>query len=566
MAPKTKPSRTAETAERRLELSRALVELLVGKLKYHHNFFLTDLFDMGLGVEDSSLVLAPEIRRRWSEYLSGSGRRHTLNLYIGMPYCRSRCGYCIYFKGVGKKADVERYKDRLAASIDYFAGVLKKARFDSVYFGGGTPSLFSEAQLRSVCRAFRRRVRFDPGGERSFECSPATTTREKLRIIADAGFNRVSFGVESLTPAALRGINRAYQTEKMVRDSIRWAKDAGFRYISADLMLGLRGDSGKSLESTFRRIFGFGPYAVRVYPCQPTPRYLEACFGGDRAAFKKHLERHVARLPRLVALAERAGFVVAGQKIGTDRRSASAITMMRKGSPSPSSSYHFNVLDRPASVLGLGHHSNSYIHDRLRYNSTPLHADPARNHYRAFGMDRRRAMAFFVLHDLGEERSLSRERFRARFGVDVLEVFGEEVSQLESLGRARVDARRVTLLPKKPRERFLHATFFLRHRDIAGKLNSLTEGNGFGLTVGGRRVEGRIVFNPEGVRPPFALELAEAPASPPAWGARRARVVKALRTVFERLNGSWEGLDLAAFRRRYLSEVRRLFGRSTKPA
>jgi len=111
----------AATARERLKAFRELAGLAAVKRGYRNDFFLADLLNMDLAAESHGLSAA-ELRRSWLAYadrLKRAKEKHLLQLYIGTPYCRSRCAYCIYFHNAGTPAALEKYKDALLASIKY---------------------------------------------------------------------------------------------------------------------------------------------------------------------------------------------------------------------------------------------------------------------------------------------------------------------------------------------------------------------------------------------------------------------------------------------------------------
>ncbi|OGS54380.1 MAG: hypothetical protein A3J79_11285 [Elusimicrobia bacterium RIFOXYB2_FULL_62_6] len=470
----------AATARERLKAFRELAGLAAVKRGYRNDFFLADLLNMDLAAESHGLSAA-ELRRSWLAYadrLKRAKEKHLLQLYIGTPYCRSRCAYCIYFHNAGTPAALEKYKDALLASIKYYSAVFGKLVFENVYFGGGSPGLFSEAQLRQLCAALKSRVRWSADGERSFEFNPDSVTPAKLRIVAEAGFNRASFGVQSFNGEALRAIGRGRQTEKMVEEAVRWAREAGFSCVNLDLMLGLPRDGGDNLAASFGKAAALAPDSIMLYPCKPAPRYLEKCFGGDAGRFRAALRRHGARLRAVAALAARGGFVPR-EKLSAallEERNASAIRFFGPGHKETAPHYAFSMPGRPMSIFGLGHHANSRIHGVLNYYSRPLAADPARNTYRGVREDGRRGMTAFVLEELGRGRTIPLKKFRGLFGVSPETAFPEAVSLLKALGKVRVRGGSVALLAKTPRDRFTHAMFFLPYEEVSASLRNLREG------------------------------------------------------------------------------------------
>ena len=154
-----------------------------------------------------------------------------------------KCPYCDFYSTAGR--------DDLRA--DYAAAVVRNLReypeqFDTVYFGGGTPNLIAE-HMPGILRA----VSTAPGAEISAECNPATATLETLRIMREAGVNRISVGVQSLQDNELKKLGRLHNAAQ-AEELILQARQAGFDSISADVMLGVPGQTADSLTDTLERL------------------------------------------------------------------------------------------------------------------------------------------------------------------------------------------------------------------------------------------------------------------------------------------------------------------------
>ncbi len=162
----------------------------------------------------------------------------SLGLYVHIPFCVSKCGYCDFlsFPGSGEE-DREKYVDAVCAEI---AAKANGEAADTVFLGGGTPSLLTPVQVERILRALRGGFRFDSAAEISMEANPDTATAEKMSGFKAAGINRMSIGIQSLEDDLLRGLGRVHLAEDG-RRAINNAAAAGFRNVSADLMFGLPG-------------------------------------------------------------------------------------------------------------------------------------------------------------------------------------------------------------------------------------------------------------------------------------------------------------------------------------
>lgn len=166
-----------------------------------------------------------------------------LSLYLHLPWCVSKCPYCDFNSHkAGDPAVRERYLAALAVDLDREAGNALGRRLETVFIGGGTPSLFTPAQIASLLEMVAERLTLDAGAEITMEANPGTIERGRLSEYRDAGVNRLSLGVQSLDATKLRVLGRIHGPDD-VFDACREASSAGFDSINLDLMFGLPGQT-----------------------------------------------------------------------------------------------------------------------------------------------------------------------------------------------------------------------------------------------------------------------------------------------------------------------------------
>ncbi|HVF48732.1 MAG TPA: radical SAM family heme chaperone HemW [Pyrinomonadaceae bacterium] len=160
-------------------------------------------------------------------------------VYIHIPFCRARCSYCDFATGTFEHALAERYVCALVEELRGFAvrGAGADA-VDTIYFGGGTPSLLAPAQLARILAAVHEKFRVREGAEVTMEMNPGTVTPETLRAFRAAGVNRASFGAQTFDDRELSRLGRTHTADD-VRRTLSDLRDAGFDNISFDLIAGL---------------------------------------------------------------------------------------------------------------------------------------------------------------------------------------------------------------------------------------------------------------------------------------------------------------------------------------
>ncbi|MBI3205630.1 MAG: radical SAM protein [Myxococcales bacterium] len=172
-----------------------------------------------------------------------------LVLYLHLPYCAKICSYCLLSaeRPAGAGA-IERYVEAMVRELDRHGELLAGLPVTRLHVGGGTPTLLGAPALGRILGAARARFGPSPGAA---EAHPSTTTREKLEVMVAHGIERVSFGVESLTPEVLARVARADQTLARVGSAVRTAHELGMR-VNVDLLAGLPGETVESFEHSLR--------------------------------------------------------------------------------------------------------------------------------------------------------------------------------------------------------------------------------------------------------------------------------------------------------------------------
>jgi len=189
-------------------------------------------------------------------------------VYVHVPFCTHRCDYCAF----------ATWTDRLHLMEEYARSCRREILVDpsppasSVFFGGGTPSLLPGAALVSILDAVERQ----PGAEITVECNPETVSPELLAQYRAGGVNRLSFGVQSLTPHVLAALGRRHDPATVAR-AVAWARDAGFQSINLDLIFGGAGETEADWAGTVAGALALRPdhvsaYALTVEPGTPLAR------------------------------------------------------------------------------------------------------------------------------------------------------------------------------------------------------------------------------------------------------------------------------------------------------
>ena len=188
-------------------------------------------------------------------------------IYIHVPFCLSKCYYCDFCSRT--RADEETkslYVQRLCEEIEKTASAMGKIRpaADTVYFGGGTPTLLSSAQFEKILDTVDRSFGIENGAEITAETNPKTADREKLRNMRSVGINRLSIGMQSVHDSELRALGRIH-TFADFQKTFSDARASGFDNISADLMYGIPLQTKKSFSESMEKLCKLSPEHVSSY-------------------------------------------------------------------------------------------------------------------------------------------------------------------------------------------------------------------------------------------------------------------------------------------------------------
>ena len=202
--------------------------------------------------------------------------RH-LGVYIHIPFCASKCGYCDFYSLAGCEGKMDKYQDALTKHIEEASSTMAPYYIDSVYFGGGTPSYYGARRLTALFDTLKRSGRVLRTAEVTVECNPDSVSRRELRHLKKEGVNRISLGVQSANDELLKIIGRRHnfaQVKKAVKD----IRAEGFQNLSIDLIYGLPNQTKDDWAETLARVLELDPEHLSCYGLkleEGTPMYAE---------------------------------------------------------------------------------------------------------------------------------------------------------------------------------------------------------------------------------------------------------------------------------------------------
>ena len=196
----------------------------------------------------------------------------SLGFYVHIPYCTRRCGYCDFNTYTPTELSISNdltstsnsYIDLLLREIEFARETSDAQVVPTIFFGGGTPTLMESRDLGRVISSISSHFELAPDAEITTEANPDTVTKEKLADLREAGFNRISFGMQSAVPHVLQALDRTHNPENVLK-ATTWAHEVGFNEVSVDLIYGTAGESMSDWELTVDTALGLPITHISAY-------------------------------------------------------------------------------------------------------------------------------------------------------------------------------------------------------------------------------------------------------------------------------------------------------------
>lgn len=408
------------------------------------------------------------------------------SLYFHIPFCLQRCAYCDFNTYAGQDEYLPSYIDALCREVEYVGKTYsskdveaKKAVVHTMFFGGGTPSLVSPVQYEQVLKVVDDYFDVLPDAEISLEANPGTLSLEALRGLHHLGFNRLSLGVQSAHADELHLLGRIHDYNVVIQ-SVKWSRQAGFANLNLDLIYGLPGQPLARWSESLNQVLELGPehlslYALTIEHGTPFGRWAA---NGRLAIPDPDLAAQMYEWAG--EFLEDSGY--AQYEISNWARMRAAAVIRGNGVRNPSYACRHNLQYwHGDAYLGFGAGAHGYAAG-VRYSNVlriktylqrfmtvepletflPFPLSPAVADHRRISL--RTAMQETMLTGLRLTREgVSGKNFYRRHGVELMEVFGEEISESVQLGLLEwVGKNRIRLTP---RGRLLGNQVFIRFID-----------------------------------------------------------------------------------------------------
>lgn len=350
-------------------------------------------------------------------------------IYIHIPFCVRKCAYCDFYSNAGLP--------RIPAFLDALCREIRQTEappgldFDTIYLGGGTPSLLSPDQVGRILDAIRGRFVVCPDAEITLEANPGTVTPGTLRGFRRAGVNRIHIGVQSFSEAGLRFLGRIHSGDE-ARLSVRWAREAGFDNIGLDLIYGLPDQTEADWTADMEAAVALAPHHLSSYmltyePGTPLARRKE------KGRFRPLPEDRVGRLflatVRFLGEKGYAPYEVSNFAVSPEKRSR-----------------HNRKYWSSAPYLGFGPSAHAFLPPERRWNAPTLEeyltllatGKPAVVGREVLSYGQQIIEAVYL--GLRQNEGIRISAFEERFGLGFEETFGTVLSELRKNGWMKTDA------------------------------------------------------------------------------------------------------------------------------
>lgn len=394
--------------------------------KYDPNFLRYLTANVPLSVFEHR-VLEPLQKRFSREHLprvlngACSSASKGIHLYVSLPFCAQACSFCHCTHYVVRQRSVLTvYEDYLAMQAFFWRPLLNGRRFSSVYFGGGTPSLFSQDALERIFSMLFHC--FDCSAVKSiiFEGHPATLPKRKLSLLARHGVTRLTVGIQSLDRNALKIMGR-YQTLAQVSRCVEEAKDCGIPFVNVDLLAGLPGQSLNSFCKGLKEVIAMRPDGIHVNPFSDV--LISRCYLENPTDFAALVRLRQQMMHAAKEMLESNGYYRDGFEAWQCSKGADNIQQTA-------------FLEGRDDILGIGFRSQSNFYGRAIIRDISIDAKSVL--FQGCEIDEFYAMANYMVSHL--LKGITPVEFGVVFGRDLQATFGPELSVLETAGVVRCDS------------------------------------------------------------------------------------------------------------------------------
>lgn len=354
--------------------------------------------------------------------------RNSLGFYVHIPFCVQKCRYCDFLSFSGDEqiqaAYVEALCREFAMLSEKYSGLkLSKTQTDTVYIGGGTPSILPPNQIEKILCKLKETAYLSETAEITMEANPGTLTPEKLKYYRKMGINRLSIGLQSADNTELKLLGRIHTFEEFLQN-YQNAREAGFENINVDLMTALPGQTAETLKHTIEKVLALKPEHISAYSLileEGTPFYSEYAEGTEKEKLLPTEEEE-----RSLYYLTRDALVAAGY------HHYEISNFAKPGFESRHNSSYWKRTD----YLGLGLGASS-LFQNVRYQNETKLSDYLEEPWKigeALSLSKTAQMEEHLFLGLRLLDGIRKKEFEETFQVSLHKEYGSEISRLKKEG------------------------------------------------------------------------------------------------------------------------------------
>ncbi|MFW6025119.1 MAG: radical SAM protein [Candidatus Woesearchaeota archaeon] len=441
---------------------------LIEKILNNYNNNKYNLSDIkGLILNDSKDSDKNTIKKYWKKNVN---KLNEINLYFHIPYCESKCYYCREDSDkVPKGFNQDKYIDSIIENIHFFKDTFKNKKFNSLYIGGGTPSILTEKNIKKLLTSIFENFKFKKDSEKTFESNPKSMTKSKLEIIKeignDNGINRISFGIQSTNNNVLSAVGRVHPPFNKIKELIKHTNKLGFKVINVDLIMGLLKDSYKIFKQSIEDLMKLDVSRIWIYPLNPTQNYLEMFYQSNIEYYFKIWNQYTKKFDYddLNSLVSKYNYNL-NSDINFSNQMGFDITKK--------SMYDFNNLYElfpsiPTSCLGFGLRSQSHIISELFYKKI-------NNGYEIKKISKDDEIIYHLIRILKSDSKMDTSEINKIFSIDFNKKYHEQLKFLKTKGIIYDKKDFIKFKTDSQKKRFKHFLYLLSKNQLTRMLNKIT--------------------------------------------------------------------------------------------
>ncbi|MFP4403644.1 MAG: radical SAM protein [Candidatus Woesearchaeota archaeon] len=398
-----------------------------------------------------------KIKNYWKEILKNTNKNHKINLYIHIPFCKTKCFYCREDSTeITKKFNEKKYLEYLIKYINNFLPIFKNHTINSLHIGGGTPSILSTDSIKKLLNKIND-FDFDENAQKTFELNPNSINKNKLNILKKNGINRISFGIQSLNEKILKNVGRINPPIKQLKEIIDYSTKLNFNEINVDLILGLKNENQDLFLKSFEKVCQMKPKRIYVYQFMiPNKNYIKNFYNNNIDIFKKEINKLYSEKlnKKLITISKKYGYtspsnIIIKNKIG--------FTFNLKNKETKKTNHYEYITPYPSSCLGIGIKSRSRINKIIEYkdNGEKIIGSKINKNFEIITLLIRKVM---------QKTNIDLKEINNFYDIDLLKKYKNEINYLKNIKIIKIENNQIIL--KKYEEKYLFILLFLNNENL----------------------------------------------------------------------------------------------------